>query len=148
MNIKLRIGELILFEQLTGTTWSRAKATFTTKPCKLHRLSLQGSSEKPQLEQLELAMEISGCRDCELPDPPVRIKAAVAFLVERRGDPSLTWDGFLAEDEFALETSLGKAMAAVAAEAASATDSEPSTEPGSGRSSTSTRVSRRKATRS
>lgn len=144
----LRIRELRAFEKLAEMPWEKAKATFQTRLCKSHRLRLQGGGKLEAGERQALLDEIGLCDDCEAGAPPIVVRAAAAYLIELRDNPDLTWEQYQDEaDEARMDTVLGKAIAAAAAERV-ARASAGSTPDGDGPSSTGSRGSRSRVTKS
>lgn len=86
--LKLRVNEIMLFEEKTGVSFSKSQAQIQPNICQLHRLTLNVTAE-------ERAAAIKACDDCEAPDVPMKYLAAFGWLVRRRVLPSLTWDEYI-----------------------------------------------------
>ena len=88
MALKLKLNEIMLFEEKAGIPLSRAQAEMAPAICQMHRLRTFPSAA-------ERGAAIAACEECRPAMPSMRIIAAFGWLLRRRREPELTWDAFI-----------------------------------------------------
>lgn len=136
MAIALKLNELMLFEDVAGTSFAWARTRMVPRLCQRHRLVTAACKEcASKGVPCEQHADWQVCPECELPDMPTKWIAALGWIARKRSQPELTFDEYAAtaDIEQAMEEIdlLGNAVAG------EATVSPASTRRGSRRSSIS-----------
>lgn len=93
---KLKVNEVIDFEELSGVRYAALGKAAQPKLCKPHRLSIGACAACTAAVGFcaEHLAAFNECDDCTGADLPMRPMMAIAYLLKRRNEPDLTWDQF------------------------------------------------------
>jgi hypothetical protein len=111
--IDLRVREVRLFEEKTGTTYAKALASLGAKLCQQHRLTVKACREcvaRRTLcpDHMDAFQECSVCAAAEI---PTDVAAVLVWIYRRRRDEFATFDDVEDLTYTEMMTELGEALA-------------------------------------
>lgn len=99
MALKLKLNEMMDFEEKAGVSWVRAQTALAAKLCQMHRLQTNACKDCKAAGQLceKHVTAFQGCGECQGAEMPARYLAPLGWLLRRRREPELTWETYIAE---------------------------------------------------
>lgn len=101
--IKLTLKEAVAFEEVTGTSFSKASKQMMPRFCQEHRLE-QGQCRACVAAKVPCPQHLNSwkaCSECPGSDMPIRWAAAFGWILRLRTEPELEWETFIATADVA-----------------------------------------------
>ena len=94
--LDLKLDEVDLFESLSGISWTKAAKKLKEGVCRTHRLSLQSCRDCVATKTIceKHDAQFQDCAECEGMPLPAKAVGALAFVYERRGGGTETFEQF------------------------------------------------------